>query len=100
MKSKILAMLFALVSVVAMGQEVKVDTVAADSLTADTVKADTYVEQEGMTVYAEIKDHFTHDPVKMRCVTLLMAADSAFVDTVPTYYENEEDYKSSHLVGG
>ena len=32
-----------------MGQEVKVDTVAADSLTADTVKADTYVEQEGMT---------------------------------------------------
>lgn len=52
-------MLFALVSVVAMGQEVKVDTVAADSLTADTVKADTYVEQEGMTVYAEIKDHFT-----------------------------------------
>ena len=93
-------MLFALVSVVAMGQEVKVDTVAADSLTADTVKADTYVEQEGMTVYAEIKDHFTHDPVKMRCVTLLMAADSAFVDTVPTYYENEEDYKSSHLYKG
>ena len=48
-------------------------------------------------MYAEIKDHFTHDPVKMRCVTLLMAADSAFVDTVPTYYENEEDNKSSHL---
>lgn len=45
---KILTMLLALVSVVAMGQEVKVDTVAADSLTADTVKADTYVEQEGM----------------------------------------------------
>ena len=97
---KILTLLFALVSVVAMGQEVKVDTVAADSLTADTVKADTYVEQEGMTVYAEFKDHFTHDPVKMRCVTLLMAADSAFVDTVPTYYENEEDYKSSHLYKG
>ena len=36
----------------------------------------------------------------MRCVTLLMAADSAFVDTVPTYYENEEDYKSSHLYKG
>lgn len=48
-------MLLALVSVVAMGQEVKVDTVAADSLTADTVKADTYVEQEGMTVYAETR---------------------------------------------
>ncbi len=31
---KILTLLFALVSVVAMGQEVKVDTVAADSLTA------------------------------------------------------------------
>lgn len=43
-----MTMLLALVSVVAMGQEVKVDTVAADSLTADTVKADTYVEQEGM----------------------------------------------------
>ena len=103
-------MLFALVSVVAMGQEVKVDTVVTDSVVtdsvmtdsvaADSVKADTYVKQEGMTVYAEIRDHFTHDPVKMRCVTLLMAADSALVDTVSTYFENEGDYKSSHLYKG
>ena len=105
MKSKILAMLFALVSVVAMGQEVIVDTVMTDSVmtdsvAADSVKADTYVKQEGMTVYAEIRDHFTHDPVKMRCVTLLMAADSALVDTVSTYFENEGDYKSSHLYKG
>ncbi len=97
MKRTILTFVLAVATLMAMGQEVKVDTVMTDSVTADTVKADTYVEQEGMRVYAEIKDHFTHDPVKMRCVTLLMAADSAFVDTVPTYYENEEDYKSSHL---
>ena len=100
MKRTILTFVLAVATLMAMGQEVKVDTVMTDSVTADTVKADTYVEQEGMRVYAEIKDHFTHDPVKMRCVTLLMAADSAFVDTVPTYYENEEDYKSSHLYKG
>jgi hypothetical protein len=44
---KIVTMLFALVSVVAMGQEVKVDMVVTDLVTTDTVKADTYVEQEG-----------------------------------------------------
>ena len=44
---KILTLLFALVSVVTMGQEVKVDTVVTDLVTTDTVKADTYVEQEG-----------------------------------------------------
>ena len=44
---KILTLLFALVSVVTMGQEVKVDMVVTDLVTTDTVKADTYVEQEG-----------------------------------------------------
>jgi hypothetical protein len=44
---KIVTLLFALVSVVAMGQEVKVETVVTDLVTTDTVKADTYVEQEG-----------------------------------------------------
>ena len=44
---KILTLLFAFVSVVAMGQEVKVDMVVTDVVTTDTVKADTYVEQEG-----------------------------------------------------
>ena len=44
---KIVTMLFALVSVVAMGQEVKVDMVVTDLVTTDTVRADTYVEQEG-----------------------------------------------------
>ena len=44
---KILTLLFALVSVVTMGQEVKVDTVVTDLVTTDTVRADTYVNQEG-----------------------------------------------------
>ena len=44
---KILTLLFAFVSVVTMGQEVKVDTVVTDLVTTDTVKADTSVEQEG-----------------------------------------------------
>ena len=41
------AMLFAFVSVVTMGQEVKMETVVTDLVTTDTVRADTYVNQEG-----------------------------------------------------
>ena len=44
---KIVTMLFALVSVVAMWQEVKVDMVVTDLVTTDTVRADTYVNHEG-----------------------------------------------------
>ena len=44
---KIVTLLFALVSVVAMGQEVTVDMVVTDLVTTDTVRADTYVNQEG-----------------------------------------------------
>ena len=65
-KSVGLAMLLMLLSMVAVAQESSPDTT-----NTDTVKA----KERALQVYAEVKDHLTHDPVKGVKGELLYAAD-------------------------
>ena len=88
-KSISLTMLLLLLSMVAMAQE----------STPDTIKIDTVKTKErALQVYAEVKDHLTHDPIKGVKGELLYAADSTFADTLEIRYEEEEDWKYGYMI--
>ncbi|MBQ3926417.1 MAG: hypothetical protein II706_05440, partial [Bacteroidaceae bacterium] len=70
----------------------------ATALSAQKVDADsTKSAQRSMAMYAEVKDHLTHDPIKGLKAELLWAADSTHADTVHAVYHDEEFYKSSYM---
>lgn len=70
----------------------------ATALSAQKTDADsTKSAQRSMTMYAEVKDHLTHDPIKGLKAELLWAADSTHADTVHAVYHDEEFYKSSYM---
>lgn len=50
-----------------------------------------------LNVYTEIKDHLTHDPVKVTTTELLWAADSSFADSIQAIYTTHDDKKYSRL---
>ena len=72
-----------LIVVIGFAQEAEVDTIKKDV--------------RGLSVYTDIKDHLTHDPIKGVKAELLWAADSSFVDTIHSEYHEEEYYKSSFM---
>ena len=86
-----------------LAQTVQTDTLVlaaqTDSVAADTTDEEEIVEEDGLTVWAEVKDHFTHEPVRVRLATRLLAADSTVVDTMHTHFSDGE-WKSSHVYKG
>ena len=54
-------------------------------------------KERALSVYVDLKDHLTHDPIKDAKVELLWAADSTHADTVHVEYHEEEYYKSSWI---
>ena len=67
-------------------------------LSADTVST---AKQKGkerqVAIYYNIKDHLTHEVVKLRKAELLWAADSSFADSVEMKYVESEGWKSSFI---
>lgn len=66
---------------------------AAD--TARTKKAN----DRQLTIYYNIKDHLTHDFVKLRKAEIVLAADSSFVDTMKMQYSGTDERKYSYISG-
>lgn len=50
-----------------------------------------------LNIYAEIRDHLTHDPVKVTKAELLWAADSTFADSIQTVYDTSYGLSYSRL---
>ena len=46
----------------------------------------------------EVKDHLTHDAVKIRSASLLRSVDTVMVDTVETLYYENDNYKVSYML--
>ena len=50
-----------------------------------------------LNIYAEIRDHLTHDPVKVTKAELLWAADSTFADSIQAIYDTSYNLSYSRL---
>ncbi len=82
MRKSITVLLLVLVSVAGQAQEKK-----------DSTKT----KERMLEVYAEVKDHLTHEYVKGVRGELLYAADSTFADTLGIYYREEENWKYGYV---
>ena len=69
----------------------------ATLLWAQDKEADSTKNARSLLMMADVKDHLTHDPIKGVKAELLWAADSSFVDTIHSEYQDEEYYKNSSL---
>lgn len=62
------------------------------------VKTDTTsTKKRVLEVYAEVKDHLTHEYIKGVRGELLYAADSTFADTLGIHYQEENEWKYSYI---
>ena len=84
-KQVIITILLALVALTAQAQE-----------TTDSTKT----KERKLQVYAEVKDHLTHEYIKGVRGELLHAADSTFADSIKVHYQEEEDWKYSYIQAG
>ncbi len=57
----------------------------------------TLVKKHALTVFAEVKDHLTHEYVKGVRGELIHAADSSFADTLSIHYQEQEDWKYCYV---
>ena len=60
----------------------------------------TKTKERKLQVYAEVKDHLTHEYIKGVRGELLHAADSTFADSIKVHYQEEEDWKYSYIQAG
>ena len=60
----------------------------------------TKTKERKLQVYAEVKDHLTHEYIKGVRGELLHAADSTFADSIKVHYKEEEDWKYSYIQAG
>ena len=57
----------------------------------------TKTKERGLMLFAEVKDHITHEAIKGVRGELLYAADSTFADTLGITYQEEENWKYGYI---
>ena len=57
----------------------------------------TKTKERGLMLFAEVKDHITHEAIKGVRGELLHAADSTFADTLSISYQEDENWKYGYI---
>ena len=57
----------------------------------------TKTKERGLMLFAEVKDHITHEAIKGVRGELLHAADSTFADTLSISYQEDNDWKYGYI---
>ena len=57
----------------------------------------TKAKERGLMLFAEVKDHITHEAIKGVRGELLHAADSTFADTLSISYQEDENWKYGYI---